>query len=215
MIVEPARTHHGEVPAELTFAVVDVETSGLDPKRHRIIQVAVVVTDAHGEIVDEWSTLVRPRFGRPGPTHIHGLRRADLRHAPRFAAIAPTLVHHLHGTVVVAHNADFDWGFLSRELQRAKVPVPGVGRLCTLRLSRSLDPDRQQRHRLADVCDRLGIVVTQPHDAAADARATARALPALLAAAGLDDAEAINSRLLFGPPPRRRPMRWRRRQRRS
>jgi DNA polymerase-3 subunit epsilon len=215
VIVEPVAGHH-QVPVGPLFSVLDVETSGLDPRRHRIIQVAVVVTDAGGDIVDEWSSLVHPRFGRAGPSHVHGLRRADLRDAPRFAAIAPALVDRLEGTVVVAHNADFDWAFMLREFQRAKVPAPLIGRLCTLRLSRSLDPERLLRHRLSDLCDRLGIEVTQPHDAAADARATARALPALLAAAGLAGADDIAGRLQFGAPPRHRRRTWRRRrQRRS
>ncbi len=70
---------------QVRFAVVDVETSGLSTRRHRVLQVAVVTVDADGTIIDRWSSLVRPRhrwWFRLGPRHIHGLTRAQLRTAP-------------------------------------------------------------------------------------------------------------------------------------
>jgi DNA polymerase-3 subunit epsilon len=185
------------LPGGALFAVVDVETSGLSARRHRILQVAVVAVAADGTIVDRWSSYVRPRWGRVGPSHIHGLSARDLRRSPRFETIAPELAHRLDGAIVVAHNASFDWAFISRALRRAGVGHPDANRLCTMRLSRSLDPERQLSHRLADVTERYGVSLEHAHDARADAEATALVLPHLLRAAGVDpaDAEAMRPHL--------------------
>jgi DNA polymerase-3 subunit epsilon len=113
---------------------------------------------------------------------VHGLTAKSLRSAPPFTAVAPELVRRLDGAVFVAHNATFDWGFLSRALRRTGYTPPNPLRLCTMRLSRAVAPD-EASHRLADVCDRYGVVITQAHDALADAEATAAVLPELLVAA--------------------------------
>ena len=66
-------------------------------------------------------------------------------------------------------------------------------RLCTLRLSRRLDPDRQLTHGLTDVCGRYGVTIARRHDALEDARATAAVLPHLLAAHGIADADQLTA----------------------
>ena len=196
------------------FAVVDVETSGLSSGRHRLLQIAVVTTTGGGDIVDRWSTLVRPRFGRVGPTHIHGLTAAELREAPTFAAVAPDLIGRLDGAVFTAHNADFDWGFVAAALRRAGYRAPDAARLCTMRLSRSLTADDEPTsHRLVDVCGRRGIVITRAHDARADAEATATVLPMLLAEAGVTDDARLGAHLRGTGgdwPPWTAPPWWRR-----
>jgi len=177
---------------EQRFAVVDVETSGLSPRRHRILQVAVVHARADGTILDEWASDVRPRLWRVGPTHVHGLTARRLRGAPTIAGLVPELVGRLDGAVLAAHNASFDWAFLRRSLRRAGYTPPDARRLCTLRLSRSLDGDGVDSHRLVDLCDRYGIDHPNAHDALADARATATLLPHLLRAAGTNDLGSLN-----------------------
>jgi DNA polymerase-3 subunit epsilon len=195
------------------YAVVDVETSGLSRRRHRVLQVAIVVTTANGTVVDRWASLVRPRwgrFGRVGPTHVHGLTARHLRSAPPFAAVAPDIVRRLDGAVFVAHNAAFDWAFVSRSLRRVGYPPPDAARLCTMRLSRAVAP-AEPSHRLVDVCARYGVVIARPHDALADAEAAAAVLPSLLAEPHAPDAV----RQQLGPRgtawrPWRSPGRWRR-----
>ena len=177
---------------EQRFAVVDVETSGLSPRRHRILQVAVVQARADGTILDEWASDVRPRLWRVGPTHVHGLTARRLRGAPTIAGLVPELVDRLDGAVLAAHNANFDWAFLRRSLRRAGYTPPDARRLCTLRLSRALDDDGVDSHRLVDLCDRYGIDHPNAHDALADARATATLLPHLLRAAGTTDLGSLD-----------------------
>ena len=70
--------------------------------------------------------------------------------------------------------------------------VPIVDPLCTLTLSRRLDPDRQLSHRLGDLCARYGIELVRPHDALADADATAALLPHLLKAHGITSAAQLS-----------------------
>src|SRR5436190_11312780 len=146
------------------FAVVDVETSGLSTRRHRVLQMAVVTMSADGEVLDRWATLVRARFGRVGPTHIHGLTAREVRRAPTFVDVAPELVRRLDGAVFTAHNVAFDWAFVSQALRRAGYQAPDAARLCTMRLSRATTAEATS-HRLVDVCERHGIAIGRAHDA--------------------------------------------------
>jgi DNA polymerase-3 subunit epsilon len=170
------------------FAVVDLETSGLNTRRHRILQIGVVVVEADGTVVDQWASLVKLRWPlqRVGPTHIHGIARRTLRGAPPLDDAIDELGRRMNGAVFTAHNAAFDGDFLRRAARRRPSDDPIrqalERRLCTLRMSRRLDPDRELSHRLGDVCERYGVALERPHDALGDAAATAAVLPHLLAA---------------------------------
>ena len=181
-----------------TFAVVDLETSGLSMRRHRVLQIGLVIVQADGTVLDEWSSFVKLRWPlqRVGPTEIHGITRQTLRRAPALADTLDELGARLDGSLFTAHNAAFDAGFLDRAsrhrpatdpLRRSLDPA-----LCTLRMSRRLDPEREQSHRLADVCARYGVPLERPHDALGDALATAAVLPHLLAAHGVVDTEQLS-----------------------
>ncbi len=176
-----------------TFAVVDLETSGLSMRRHRVLQVGLVTVTSDGTVVDEWSSFVKLRWPlqRVGPTDIHGITRQHLKDAPQLRDTLDELGRRLQGSIFTAHNAAFDGAFLARASRRRPPDDPlrtGLSPLlCTLRMSRRLDPEREQSHRLADVCTRYGIVLDRPHDALGDATATAAVLPHLLAAHGITD----------------------------
>ena len=101
------------------YAVIDVETTGLSPaQNHRILEVAVVLADDNGNLVDEWETLVNP-LREVGAAEIHGLTAADVYAAPTFDEILPELVSLLSGRMLVAHNLAFDARFLAAEFARA------------------------------------------------------------------------------------------------
>lgn len=181
----------------LRFAVVDVETSGLSLRWNRLLQVGVVMVDSGGVVIDRWSSLVRPRrrWFRVGPTSLHGIDRAALRQAPSQQAVLVELASRLDGAVFVAHNAAFDLGFLRKAATECGVALPIRSSLCTLRLSRRLDPDRARSHRLGALCERYDVTLVRPHDALADADATAAVLPHLLHAHGIVSAEAVAAQL--------------------
>jgi DNA polymerase-3 subunit epsilon len=175
------------------FAVVDLETSGLNTRRHRILQLGMVVVDADGTVVDQWSSLVKLRWPlqRVGPTSIHGITRSTLRGAPHLDDALDELGRRMNGSIFTAHNAAFDSDFIARAVRRRPSDDPvrlGLHpRLCTLRMSRRLDPDRELSHRLGDVCERYGVALERPHDALGDAAATAAILPHLIAAHGITE----------------------------
>lgn len=167
------------------FAVVDVETSGLSLRRHHVLQVGVVVIDGSGTVLDRWSSLLAPRsrwLYRVGPTWLHGIRRRDVRAAPPAVEVITELASKLEGARFVAHNAEFDLAFLRKAAKRAGVQLHLTDPVCTLRLSRQLDPERTMSHRLGDLCERNGVHLARPHDALADADATAAVFPYLLQA---------------------------------
>ena len=180
------------------FAVVDLETSGLNSRRHRILQLGMVVVEADGSVVDQWSSLVKLRWPlqRVGPTRIHGITRRTLRGAPTLDDALDELGRRMVGAIFTAHNAKFDSDFLLRAARRRPISDPlrlGLQPgLCTLRMSRRLDPERQLSHRLGDVCERYGVALERPHDALGDAAATAAILPHLIAAHGIADVAQLD-----------------------
>ena len=116
-------------PAELAeavgigYAVVDLETTGLSPATDSILEIALVLTDAAGQVERCWSTLIDPGAGVDvGPTHIHGLVAEELIGAPGLDDVADLFVADLAGRAVVAHNARFDVGFLTQALGTRGLP---------------------------------------------------------------------------------------------
>ena len=188
------------------FAVVDLETSGLSSRRHRILQIGLVLVDADGQVADRWMTHVKLRWPlqRVGPTDVHGITRATLRGAPKLDAALDELSDRIGDAMLTAHNAGFDGAFLVRAGRRNPA-LDFEQRLCTLRMSRRLDPDRELSHRLGDVCQRYGVDLTNAHDALADATATAGILPHLIAAHGVTEREQLDP-FLDRPQQARRPI---------
>jgi DNA polymerase-3 subunit epsilon len=167
------------VRSQAGFAVLDVETTGLSPREHRVLDLAVVLVDGQGRVEHEWATRVHPQ-GPVGATHIHGLTYADVAGAPTFAQVAADLVGLLAGRALVAHNARFDLGFLRHEFGRAGWVWPtSAPVLCTLDASWHFLPHLERR-RLLDCCWASGVALTDAHSALGDARATATLLASYL-----------------------------------
>jgi DNA polymerase III epsilon subunit family exonuclease len=115
-------------------------------------------------------TLVRP--GIPIPRQvvaIHGIRDADVEHAPPFAEIGPSLAALASGAWIVAHNAPFDLSFLRGELARAGLPQPLNPVLDTRVLAKAAFPGLPS-YRLVDLAARFGIDAGTSHRALDDAR---------------------------------------------
>jgi DNA polymerase-3 subunit epsilon len=157
------------------FAVVDVETTGLFPGSHRIAEIAVVHVEPDGTVSNRWETLVNPQRDL-GPQYIHGIRAADVLHAPVFAEIAHDVMDLLSGRVLVAHNVHFDYRFVSHELGRAGLALPFEVHdcLCTMKLASRYLPGAGRS--LKDCCDSFGLSLENAHCAGDDAEATAHVL---------------------------------------
>ncbi|MCC6931167.1 MAG: 3'-5' exonuclease [Gemmatimonadaceae bacterium] len=165
---------------DLSFAVVDVETTGTSPaQRDRVTEIAIVHVTG-GEVRDLYETLVNPERSIP-PAIVALTRITDemVSRAPRFRDVAHDVVGRLRERVFVAHNVSFDWRFVSHEVQRA-AGVSLVGeQLCTVRLARHLLPHLPRRN-LDSVTHHFGIDIGARHRAAGDALATAHVLVRLL-----------------------------------
>jgi DNA polymerase III subunit epsilon len=170
----------GDTLASLSFAVVDVETTGTQPTfGDRITEVAIAVV-RDGEVSESFTTLVNPE--RPIPAYITRLTNITsemVQDAPRFGDIAPQIVATLSGHVFTAHNATFDWKFVSAELGRCAGYQLAGRRLCTVRLARKLLPQLPRRS-LDHLARYYGVGIENRHRAAGDAFATAQCLLRLL-----------------------------------
>lgn len=173
----------------LRFAVVDVETTGGRPgSGDRITEIAIVrVQD--GQIVDVFETLVNPECAIPPMiTQITRITSDMVRNKPVFASIAHQVAERLAGHIFVAHNASFDWRFVSHEVFRGTGQALDGTTLCTVRLARKILPQLSRRN-LDSVANHYAVEIPAEarHRAAGDAIATAKILVALLKdAAGRD-----------------------------
>ena len=168
--------------SSLSFAVVDVETTGGRPGTgDRITEIAIVIV-RDGRVHDVYETLVNPeRDIPPFITRLTNISWEMVRDKAPFRDVCPQVTRALDGHVFVAHNAAFDWKFVSAEVARASGRVLTGRRLCTVRLARRILP--QLRSRSLDWVARhydVAIADGMRHRAAGDAVATAHCLIRLL-----------------------------------
>ncbi|HZE39325.1 MAG TPA: 3'-5' exonuclease, partial [Stackebrandtia sp.] len=163
------------------YAVIDLETTGLF-NRDRVVEIAIVHADSHGEVTGSWHTLVNPHRDL-GPQSCHGVRAADARRAPDFAQIAGDVARLLAGRVPVAHNIGFDCRLLSAEFLRLGVDIPNLAEygVCTMSWAAEF---LSGGGGLADCCAAAGVDNDRPHEALSDALAAAGLLRYYLEAAG-------------------------------
>jgi DNA polymerase III subunit epsilon len=180
-------THHGarsgsnrysadEPLHALSYAVVDTETTGgRSWLADRVTEIAAVIV-RDGEVVDVYETLVNPqRSIPPFVTALTNITWDMVRDAPTFDRVAPEVMRVLEGNVFVAHNANFDWRFLTTELSRATGRQLRGRRLCTVRIARKVLPQLSRRS-LDHVARYYGIEIRNRHRAGGDALATAKCL---------------------------------------
>jgi DNA polymerase-3 subunit epsilon len=168
---------------DLSFAVVDVETTGMAATDgDRITEIAVVIV-RDGKIAETFGSLINP--DRPIPPFITSLTHISwemVKDAPRFTDIVDDLLQFMKGHVFVAHNADFDWRFVRAEVERATGRRLTGPKLCTVKLARRVLPHLPSR-RLDALAYHYGVANEARHRAMGDAAATAQILLRLLGAA--------------------------------
>jgi DNA polymerase-3 subunit alpha (Gram-positive type) len=175
LIVERA---DGRSLKEAAYVVLDVETTGLNPRTDAIIELGAVRFEG-GQEVASFSRLIDP--GRLVPdkvAELTGITNAMLHGQPTLPEVIREFHELCRDAVVCAHNAPFDWAFVSRAFGEAGLPHDHPV-LDTLPLARNLLKG-QKSHRLPAVCKTLGISLKEAHRAVHDARATAQALMILL-----------------------------------
>lgn len=174
------------------FAVLDTETTGLSPKRDRVIEIGVSVVGADGVEVDRIEQFVDPGTRvSERVTALTGIRASDVRGAPGFAEAWRDVAARIDGCVWVAHNARFDLGMLDAERARFRLPADPVPWMCTMALRSALSLPGKASHRLQWACWLHGIEYGVGHRAYSDAAATARLLSRYLAYAHAGGARTL------------------------
>lgn len=160
---------------EGTFVVVDVETTGLSPTEDRITEIAMMKVK-NGILQDEFSTLINPLVTIPASiTSLTGINNLMVADAPTAREVIPTIAEFLGDAVFVAHNASFDWGFVSQTTIRERGIELSNPQLCTVKLSRRILPHLNSKS-LGPVTNALNISIPERHRASGDAFATALVL---------------------------------------
>ncbi len=172
-----SQTAGGSFPTD--YVVVDVETTGLKPRQHRVIDVALIRVSAGTDPLI-WTSLIDP--GRRIPDYIRkltGIDDAMVRGAPEFRSVGPTIQDIMGDLPVVGHNVEFDLGFLNAELARCGLPRLVNVAIDTLPLADDLLPGAR-RLGLQDVVRELGLPAGRAHRALSDAEMTLAVYHSLL-----------------------------------
>ncbi|WP_431240853.1 3'-5' exonuclease [Mycolicibacterium aichiense] len=155
---------------EITYTAIDLETTGLDPITDRIVEIGLVKFTADGTVVDEFATLVNNPGSSDQARSVHGIEDTDLAGAPTTAQALSEALAFMSGTVLVAHNLEFEDGFLTSAARKAGMQLPHVLSICTLRTSRR-QLDGRAFSLKAMYKTATGEWLDRNHTALADARA--------------------------------------------
>ena len=159
---------------EVTFVVVDLETTGSTD----ITEIGAVKLRS-GEVLGEFSTLVRPRTSTISPfvERLTGITNGMVAGAPELDSVLPAFLEFARGSVLVAHNAGFDIGYLKAACSSLDYAWPDPPVLDTVKLARQVVPRGEVvNHKLGTLAAHFGTAVAPDHRALADARATGEIL---------------------------------------
>lgn len=151
------------------FTVFDTETTGLDPKPNRVIEIGALRFDARG-IIARFNVLINPGMPMPAEaSRINGITDAMLAGQPPVAEVLPDFLRFAGNSVLIAHNAPFDISFIDEELSRLGKPSLKNRVVDTRILARDVFPGLP-KYSLQDLALRFGITAVDAHRAEDDAR---------------------------------------------
>lgn len=180
-----------------SYVCIDLETTGLDPKRDKIIEIGAVKIE-RGEIVGEWETFVNPeRKLEERIVELTGIRDEQLAGAKKMAEIFPELLSFLGDHAILGHSVLFDFSFLKKAAVNERLTFEKKG-IDTLKIARKYLKDLESRS-LESLCRHYGIP-HNAHRALEDARATV-ALYRKLLDEFYEKEEETGEKSLFRPMP--------------
>lgn len=166
----------------MEYAVIDIETTGGNPKTEKIIEIAIYIHNEK-EVIDKFVSFVNPERNVPFfITKLTGINNEMLAGAPKFYEIAKKIVEITENRIFVAHNASFDYAFVKNEFKQLGFDY-NRDKLCTVQLSRKYIPGHNS-YSLGKICKDLGITIDGRHRAAGDAFATCKLFDIILENAG-------------------------------
>lgn len=152
------------------YAIIDVETTGLNAVSNKITEIAILIHDGE-KIVDEFVSLVNPEVKIPYRiTQMTGINNRMVEFAPRFFELARKIIELTEDAIIVGHNVAFDYNFIRNEYKRLGYDFKRKT-LCTVKLSRKLIPLKKS-YGLGSLCKAINIEIKNRHRAAGDAMAT-------------------------------------------
>ena len=200
--VQPSFDELGTPLRNVTFCVVDLETTGGAPGVNAVTEIGAVKVRG-GEILGEFQTLVNPH--EPIPPFIAvltGITDGMVALSPGIAAVLPAFLEFAHDCVLVAHNAPFDVGFLKYDAMALGYDWPGFDVVDTALLARrALTPDEAPNCKLGTLAQVFHAATTPNHRALSDARATVDVLHGLFERIGnlgvqtLEDLQTFSARV--------------------
>lgn len=169
---------------EQRFVVFDLETTGGSPTGSTVTEIGAVKV-CGGQVEGEFQTLVNPLEQIPPYiTMLTGITQQMVSSAPTITEVLPAFLEWVGDAVLVAHNAQFDVGFLRALTRRFDYPQPANPVVCTVRLAKRLVRDEVPNLKLATLAAALGARSAPTHRALDDARATTDVFHALLERCG-------------------------------
>lgn len=162
------------------YAVVDIEATGGNHIKGRIIEIAIYIYDGD-KVIDEFSSLINPETNIDWyVTKLTKITNKMVKDAPKFGEVAAEIAALVQGNIFVAHDVDFDYKFLKAELTKAGFDI-NEPKVCTIQLSKKHLP-KEESYSLGKLCDSLNIPIPPEtrHRAGGDAIATTKLLGILL-----------------------------------
>lgn len=163
---------------DTTYCVLDLETTGFSFRTEKITEVGIMKVK-NGEVIDEFSCFVNPE--KPIPqrvVEVTNITDEMVKDADTIDKIMPKIIEFVGDSVLVAHNADFDIGFLKYNAKILGLSLENTY-LDTLRLAKALFPDFK-KYKLGIIADNLGIKVEVAHRALDDVDTTVKVLKVML-----------------------------------
>ena len=160
---------------EATYVVFDVETTGLSAVHNDLIQIAA--SKMHkGNIIEQFDEFIDPGYPLSAfTTELTGITDNHVKGAKPLVQVLQEFQEFCQGTVLVAHNATFDVGFMNANYERNQLPTISQPVIDTLEFARNLYPE-YKRHGLGPLTKRFGVALDHHHMANYDAEATGRLL---------------------------------------
>ena len=157
---------------DTTYCVLDLETTGLSFRTEKITEVGIMKVK-NGEVIDEFSCFVNPEKPIPQKVvEVTNITDDMVKDAETIDKVFPKILEFVGDSILVAHNADFDIGFLKYNASQLGYELNNTY-LDTLRLAKSLFPDFK-KYKLGFIADKLGIVVEVAHRALDDVDTTVK-----------------------------------------
>jgi len=178
-----------------SLAFIDLETTGLDPARHEIIEIGAIIARPLSragrgpelEVLEEFGWKIKPtrlQTAEPEALRINGYNAADWLFALDLAPALKSLAEKTAGAIMVGQNVSFDWSFLQAAFNETKIePRFHYHRidLISLAFAKLYHDERAQRFNLSSLAEHFGLKQAEPHTALGDIRLTLEIYKKLLA----------------------------------